>query len=96
MDKNDKRYKLFLDILNEELLTAMGCTEPIALAFAAATARDALGVKPDEVVIKASGSMIKNSKSVVVPNTNHLKGMEAAVAIGIVAGDAKKQLEVIV
>lgn len=73
----------------------MGCTEPIALAYAAAKAREILGSIPDKVVIAASGSIIKNVKSVIVPNTNHLKGIPAAATAGIIAGRAEKELEVI-
>ena len=73
----------------------MGCTEPIALAYAAATAREVLGCMPDRVSIDASGSIIKNVKSVIVPNTNYLKGIPAAAVAGIVAGRAEKELEVI-
>ena len=84
-----------LDILHEELIPAMGCTEPIAIAYAAAKAREILGSKPDHVLIEASDNIIKNVKSVVVPNTGNLKGMEASAAAGVVAGDADKVLEVI-
>ena len=73
----------------------MGCTEPIALAYCAAKARETLGEMPDKVVIGASGSIIKNVKSVIVPNTDHMKGIPAAAVAGIVAGDASKELEVI-
>ena len=73
----------------------MGCTEPIALAYAAAKAREVLGALPERVEIGASGSIIKNVKRVIVPNTGHLKGMEAAAAAGIIAGDSEKELEVI-
>ena len=73
----------------------MGCTESIALAYAAAKAREILGSIPDKVVIEASGSIIKNVKSVIVPNTNHLKGIPAAATAGIIAGRAEKELEVI-
>lgn len=95
MDRTDKRYDAYLQILREELVPAMGCTEPIALAYAAAVARETLGQLPDKVVIGASGSIIKNVKSVIVPNTDHLKGIPAAAAAGIIAGDASKKLEVI-
>ena len=95
MEKTDKRYQGYVQILKEELIPAMGCTEPIALAYAAAVARDILGGMPDRVLVEASGSIIKNVKSVIVPNTGHLKGIPAAVAAGIVAGDAKRELEVI-
>ena len=81
--------------MQEELEPALGCTEPIALAYAAAKAREILGSIPDKVVIEASGSIIKNVKSVIVPNTNHLKGIPAAATAGIIAGRAEKELEVI-
>ena len=84
-----------MEILKEELVPAMGCTEPIALAYAAAKAREVLGCRPERVLIEASGSIIKNVKSVIVPNTNHLKGMPAAAAAGIIAGRSEKELEVI-
>ena len=73
----------------------MGCTEPIAVAYAAAAARNTLGELPDKVLVEASGSMIKNVKSVIVPNTDNMKGLEAAAAAGIVAGKQEKKLEVI-
>ena len=95
MERNDPRYQAYVEILKEELIPAMGCTEPIALAYAAAKAREVLGVLPDSVQLQVSGSIIKNVKSVIVPNTGHLKGMEAAVAAGIIAGSAEKELEVI-
>lgn len=95
MEKTDVRYGAYVKILEEELRPAMGCTEPIALAYGAAVARRVLGEEPDRVVIGASGSIIKNVKSVIVPNTNHLKGIPAAAAAGIVAGDPDKELEVI-
>lgn len=95
MEKDDVRYQAYVDILAEELVPAMGCTEPIALAYAAAKAREVLGGIPDRVEIQASGSIIKNVKSVIVPNTNHLKGIPAAAAAGIIAGRAEKELEVI-
>ena len=95
MNKSDTLYQSYLNILKEELVPAMGCTEPIALAYAAAKAREVLGALPERVEIGASGSIIKNVKSVIVPNTGHLKGMEAAAAAGIIAGDSEKELEVI-
>ncbi len=95
MEKCNSLYQSYIDILAEELKPAMGCTEPIALAYAAAKAKQILGATPDKVIIGASGSIIKNVKSVYVPNTGHLKGIPAAVAAGIVAGDADKQLEVL-
>lgn len=95
MRKTDEKYQAYVKILEEELVPAMGCTEPIALAYAAAKAREVLGCIPDKVDIGASGSIIKNVKSVIVPNTNHLKGIPAAAAAGIIAGKAEKELEVI-
>lgn len=95
MDKTDIRYTTYVQTLKEELVPAMGCTEPIALAYAAAKAREVLGRMPEKVLIQASGSIIKNVKSVIVPNTNHLKGIPAAATAGIVAGIASKELEVI-
>lgn len=92
----DRRiYQAYLQILKEELIPAMGCTEPIALAYAAAKAREVLGCLPEKVYVEASGSIIKNVKSVIVPNTNQLKGIPAAVTAGIIAGKADKELEVI-
>ena len=95
MKKEDVKYGAYVQILKEELVPAMGCTEPIALAYAAAKAREVLGEKPDTVKIGASGSIIKNVKSVIVPNTDHLKGIPAAAAAGIIAGKPEKELEVI-
>ena len=95
MKKEDVKYGAYVQILKEELVPAMGCTEPIALAYAAAKAREVLGEKPDKVRIGASGSIIKNVKSVIVPNTDHLKGIPAAAAAGIIAGRPEKELEVI-
>ncbi|MCD7725287.1 MAG: L-serine ammonia-lyase, iron-sulfur-dependent, subunit alpha [Clostridiales bacterium] len=95
MDKEDIRYKTYVNILHEELVPAMGCTEPIAIAYAAAKARQVLGEKPERVLVEASGSIIKNVKSVIVPNTDHLKGIPAAAIAGIVAGNPEKKLEVL-
>lgn len=95
MQKTEEKYGAYVQILKEELVPAMGCTEPIALAYAAAKAREVLGEMPDKVVIEASGSIIKNVKSVIVPNTDHLKGIPAAATAGIIAGRAEKELEVI-
>lgn len=95
MNTEDLRYRTYVQILKEELMPAMGCTEPIALAYGAAKAREELGTMPDRVEVWASYNIIKNVKSVVVPNTDGMKGIEAAVAAGIVAGDASRILEVI-
>ena len=95
MNRSDSRYQLYINILEEELVPAMGCTEPICLAYAAAKAHQVLGATPDRVEVLASGNIIKNVKSVIVPNTNGMKGIKAAVAVGIVAGNPDKALEVI-
>ena len=95
MTKDNLKYSAYINILKEELVPAMGCTEPIALAYCAAKAREVLGAMPDKVVVGASGSIIKNVKSVIVPNTDHMKGIPAAAIAGIVAGDPSKDLEVI-
>ncbi len=95
MKKDNVKYGVYVQTLKEELVPAMGCTEPIALAYCAAKAREVLGCIPDRVVIDASGSIIKNVKSVIVPNTDHLKGIPAAAVAGIVAGKPEKELEVI-
>lgn len=95
MEKSDAKYQAYVQILKEELVPAMGCTEPIALAYAAAVARKVLGERPERVVVGASGSIIKNVKSVIVPHTGHLKGIPAAAAAGIVAGNPDRELEVI-
>ena len=95
MIKTDSRYNLYVNILREELVPAMGCTEPICLAYAAAKAREVLCEIPDRVDILASGNIIKNVKSVIVPNTNGMKGLKASVAIGIIGGNPDKELEVI-
>ena len=95
MKKSDPRYINYLEVLNEELIPAMGCTEPVALAFAAAKAREVLEKPPEKALVEISGNIIKNVKSVVVPNTGGLKGIKAAVAAGIVAGNSEKKLEAI-
>lgn len=95
MHCQDSAYQQYVQILKEELVPAMGCTEPIALAYAAATARDALEDMPVHTDIFVSGNIIKNVKSVVVPHTGGLRGIKAAVAAGIAVGDAEKKLEVL-
>ena len=95
MEKNSPVYQAYVQILKEELIPAMGCTEPIAIAYAAARAREVLGREPDRVRIGASSNIIKNVKSVIVPNTGGMKGIEAAAAAGIVAGRAERKLEVL-
>ena len=95
MENTSIQYQTYVQILKEELVPAMGCTEPIALAYCAAKAREVLGILPDRCVVEASGNIVKNVKSVIVPNTGGLKGIEAAAAAGVVAGDAGRVLEVI-
>ena len=88
-----QKYQDYINVLKEELIPAMGCTEPIAIA--GAIAREHLGCLPERVEIEVSGNIIKNVKSVIVPNTGGLRGIEVAAAAGIVAGDAAKELKVI-
>ena len=95
MNHTDPRYRAYVHILEEELLPAMGCTEPIAVAYAAALARDLLGRIPQRMEIRVSGNILKNVKSVIVPNTGHLRGIPAAAAAGAIAGCADRELEVI-
>lgn len=95
MDKKDICYTTYVDILKRELVPAMGCTEPIAIAYCSAKARSVLGTLPDEVYLKVSGNIIKNVKSVIVPNSGGRRGLAAAAAIGILAGDETRELEVL-
>ena len=95
MKKTSKTYQAYVEILRRELIPAMGCTEPIAIAYCAAKARETLGTLPDKIIVAASGNIIKNVKSVIVPNTDGRKGIEAAAAIGVIAGNAAAKLEVI-
>ena len=93
MDK--ELYETYVRILNKELVTAMGCTEPIAIAYAGSLARKTLGSMPNKILIEVSGNIIKNVKSVIVPHTHGNKGIETAACIGITGGDAEAELEVI-
>lgn len=95
MKKTDLKYQTYVQILKEELVPAMGCTEPISIAYGAAKAREILGCIPQKIEIQVSGNIIKNVKSVIVPNTGGLKGIAAAVIAGVIAGDADQKLEVI-
>lgn len=85
----------YLAILKEELILATGCTEPIAIAYCAATLREVLGAKPTAIVAEVSGNIIKNVKSVIVPNTGDMRGIEAAVAAGVIAGKSENGLQVL-
>ena len=92
----DKRlYDNYCGILKAELVPALGCTEPIAIAFAAAKARDVLGCMPEQIEMSCSGNMIKNVKGVTVPNSGGMKGIDVAATLGVVGGDADSQLEVL-
>ena len=95
MKRGDELYQQYLNILKEELRPAMGCTEPIALAYAGAKGRQLLGALPESVTARISGAIIKNVKSVVVPNTGGLHGIVPAISMGIVAGNADKELQVL-
>ena len=95
MERSDIVYQTYLKILKRELISAMGCTEPVALAYCAAVARATLGSLPDRIIVEASGNIIKNVKSVVVPNTGGQRGIPAAVCIGVLAGDEKAGLQVL-
>ncbi len=95
MKRSDPCYTNYIQILKEELRPAMGCTEPIAIAYAAAKARAVLGALPERLLVEVSGNIIKNVKSVVVPHTGGLRGIPAAAAAGAVAGNADAELEVL-
>lgn len=95
MTMTKDQYNVFIGILKEELLPALGCTEPIAIAYAAAKCREVLGNFPEKVIVRCSGNIIKNAKSVFVPNTGNLKGIRASALAGIVAGDPSKELQVL-
>ena len=90
-----EQYQNYIKILRSELIPAMGCTEPIAVAFAAAKAREVLGCMPEAMVARCSGNIIKNVKSVIVPNSGNERGVEAAAVLGAVAGQADLGLQVI-
>lgn len=90
-----RTYQTYIDILEHELVPAMGCTEPIAIAYAAARAREVLGNAPQKILVLASGNIIKNVKSVVVPNSGGRKGIKVAAVLGTFFGDPAKELEVI-
>ena len=88
-------YEQYVKILKEELIPAMGCTEPISIAYATAKAREVLGDKPISAKVEVSGNIIKNAKSVTVPHTGGMRGIKSAFAAGLVAGKANAELEVI-
>lgn len=88
-------HDTFCHTLQKELIPALGCTEPIAIAYAAAKARQVLGEKPEKIHLRCSGNIIKNVKGVAVPNAGGLKGVEAAAILGALGGDADRELEVL-
>lgn len=92
---NRKIYNEYVTILESELVPALGCTEPIALAYAAAKAKEVLGKMPDHITMRCSGNIIKNVKGVKVPNSGEMKGVEAAAVLGITGGDPSQALEVL-
>ena len=92
---DEKLYRSYIEILKDELKPAMGCTEPIAVAYAGALVRKALGEIPEKVCLTVSGNIIKNVKSVIVPHTGGRKGLKTAVAAGILLGQADRELEVL-
>lgn len=92
---NERTYEAYVQILEDELIVATGCTEPIAIAFASAKAAQVLGSEPERISISVSGNIIKNVHSVTVPNTGGQHGVKTAVAAGIAAGDADKGLDVL-
>ena len=91
----NEKYQYYCKVLEDELVPAMGCTEPIAIAYAAAKAKQVLGVFPEECSIAVSGNIIKNAKSVVVPHTGSMRGIEAAVIAGLVSENSDAELEVL-
>ena len=94
-DPRPNYYNAYVAILREELVPAMGCTEPIAVAYAAAMARDVLGTRPESAEIRCSANIVKNVKGVTVPNTGGMKGIATAAIAGIVGGKAQAKLEVL-
>lgn len=92
---NETIREQYTAILKSELIKALGCTEPIAVAYAAAKARSVLGTMPDSCVVRCSGNIVKNVKGVTVPNSNGMKGISAAAVLGIVGGDAESELSVL-
>ena len=92
---NNATYEAYVRILKNELVPALGCTEPIAIALAAAKAREALGAMPEKIVARCSGNIIKNAKGVIVPTTGNMKGIDTSAVLGAVAGNPSLELEVL-
>ena len=95
MERSSDVYRTYVKILKKELVPAMGCTEPIAVSYCAAMARSVLGKMPERIEIYASGNIIKNVKSVIVPHSGGMRGLETAAALGVLFGRAKCELEVV-
>ncbi len=95
MNKNNENYDKYVRIIHKELVPALGCTEPIAIAYIGSYAKDILGAIPEKIELFISGNILKNVKSVIVPNTNQMRGIKAACVAGVLCGDASKKLEVI-
>lgn len=95
MERNGEEYRRYLALLERELIPALGCTEPIAVAYGAARAVQVLGCAPESLMAECSGNIIKNVKGVVVPGTGNLKGIEAAAILGALGGDPERGLEVL-
>lgn len=93
MEKNSIRYFEYIELLKSELIVAMGCTEPVSVAYCAALCKKTLKEMPNKVEVFVSSNILKNVKSVIVPNTNGEKGIDTAVAAGIVGGDSSKELQ---
>lgn len=88
-------YNNYIQLLKDEMVKALGCTEPIAVALAGAKAREVLGIMPKKIIIKCSQNIIKNVKGVIVPTTPNMKGIDVACVLGVIAGDANLGLEVL-
>ncbi len=96
MNKMDtKQYQKISTLLHNELLTALGCTEPVCIAYCAAKMRETLGAMPEQILVECSGNIVKNVKGATVPNSNGMKGIDAAATLGVVGGDPAKELEVL-
>ena len=92
MTQRDQEY---LEALRKELVPALGCTEPIAIAYGAARARALLGCFPEHMTVSCSGNIIKNVKGVIVPTTGDLRGIDVSALLGALAGDPERKMEVL-
>ncbi len=91
----NEQFARYIDLLKKELIPALGCTEPIAVAYAAARAKQVLGCQPDAMVVRCSGNIIKNVKGVKIPSAGEMRGIEASAILGMLGGDPEKKLEVL-